>query len=45
MTQRWPVLTLLEAGIPITLLVDLAEQFGPDSVEIFTVETRSDSTA
>src|SRR5437764_15101881 len=42
MTQRWPVLTLLEAGISITLLVDLAEQSGPDSAEIFTVETHSD---
>jgi hypothetical protein len=44
MTQRWPVLTLLEAGIPITLLVDLAEQSGPDSAEIFTVETHGDGT-
>ena len=34
---------LLAAGIPLTLLLDLAENFGPPSVQILCEETADDS--
>ena len=36
--HRWPVLALLEAGVPVTLLADLFAAHGPDSVHIYRHE-------
>lgn len=35
---RSPAAGLLAAGVPLTLLLDLAEPAGPDSIEIMRVE-------
>jgi hypothetical protein len=42
--SQWPVLTLLEAGIPVTLLVDLFAARGPDSAHIYRHEPAVDDT-
>lgn len=44
MPPRSSVLALLDAGISITLLMDLADLTGLDSAEIFTVESWSDAS-
>lgn len=36
-----PALALLQAGVPLTLLLDLAHPNGPDSHAILTAEARS----
>lgn len=36
--QPSPVMTLLERGIPLTLLMDLLDPFGPPSEEILRSE-------
>lgn len=36
--RRSPAAELLAAGVPLSLLLDLAEPAGPDSVEIMRVE-------
>ena len=33
-----PILSLLESGVPLTLLIDLADPAGPDSRSINAVE-------
>jgi hypothetical protein len=43
--HQWPVLTLLEAGIPVTLLADLFAARGPDSAHIYRHEPAVDDTA
>ena len=42
--HRWPVLALLEAGVPVTLLADLFAAYGPDSVHIYRHEPAVDDT-
>ena len=42
---QWPVLTLLEAGVPVTLLADLFAARGPDSVHIYRHEPAVDDTS
>jgi hypothetical protein len=36
--RRWAVLALLQAGVPVTLLVDLFAAHGPDSAHIYRHE-------
>ena len=36
--RGWPVLALLEAGVPVTLLADLFAAHGPDSAHIYRHE-------
>lgn len=38
MNQQLSLLSCLEAGIPVTLLLDLAHQDGPDSRAIYRAE-------
>ena len=45
MAQRTTVLDLLRAGIPISLLVDLAQPGGPDSSAIWSWEQRQATPA
>ena len=42
--HRWPVLALLEAGVPVTLLADLFAAHGPDSAHIYRHEPAADDT-
>ena len=42
--DRWPVLQLLRAGVPVTLLVDLFPVHGPDSEHIYREELTPDDT-
>jgi hypothetical protein len=42
--HRWPVLALLEAGVPVTLLADLFAAHGPDSAHIYRHEPAVDNT-
>jgi hypothetical protein len=42
--HQWPVLALLEAGIPVTLLADLFAARGPDSAHIYRHEPAVDDT-
>ncbi|HEY5117298.1 MAG TPA: hypothetical protein VIM19_03510 [Actinomycetes bacterium] len=42
--HRWPVLALLEAGVPVTLLADLFAAHGPDSAHIYRHEPAVDDT-
>ena len=40
-----PVMALLDHGVPLTLLVDLADQSGPRSQEIYATEVADDRFA
>jgi hypothetical protein len=39
------VMELLRLGVPLTLLLDLAEPFGPRSAELYRYEGTTDSAA
>lgn len=42
---QWPVVTLLAAGVPVTLLADLFPAGGPDSAHIYRHEPSVDDTS
>jgi len=45
LTREIDVMEMLRLGIPLTLLMDLADPFGPRSAEIYISERKADSAA
>ena len=43
--RGFDVMEMLRQGIPLTLLLDLADPFGPRSEEIYRTEGRAESAA